>query len=100
MPDWPHAPVHRLDEAGAYMVTAGTYRKAHRFNTGAKLTIVRDRLFETTSELGWALQAWAVMANQAAAVQRTARVDQEQEKNDARRREGVAAAVGTAGAGV
>ena len=27
--DWPHAPVHRLQEAGVFMVTAGTFRKAH-----------------------------------------------------------------------
>jgi hypothetical protein len=26
MRDWPHSPVHRLAEPGAYIVTAGTYR--------------------------------------------------------------------------
>ncbi len=25
MPDWPHNPTHRLDRAGAYIVTAATY---------------------------------------------------------------------------
>jgi hypothetical protein len=30
MADWPHSPVHRLTEAGAYMVTCGTYLKAHQ----------------------------------------------------------------------
>jgi hypothetical protein len=27
MSDWPHSPVYRLAEAGAYMVTCGTYLK-------------------------------------------------------------------------
>ena len=30
---WPHAPMHRLSEAGTYFVTAGTYLKAHHFRT-------------------------------------------------------------------
>ncbi len=27
MRDWPHSPVHRLSEAGAYIVTSSTYLK-------------------------------------------------------------------------
>ncbi len=63
MPDWPHAPIHRLDAAGAYMVTAGTYRKLHVFDTPAKLDLVRGMLFDVAAELDWRLQAWAVLAN-------------------------------------
>jgi hypothetical protein len=29
---WPHTPVHKLGEPGAFIVTAGTYLKAHRFS--------------------------------------------------------------------
>jgi hypothetical protein len=29
---WPHAPTHRLIEADAYMVTAGTYQKQTFFS--------------------------------------------------------------------
>ena len=45
MPDWPHSPVHRLGEAGAYMVTASTYKKQLLFNSASRLTLVRDTLF-------------------------------------------------------
>jgi hypothetical protein len=31
MIQWPHAPVHKLAEPGAFMVTTGTYRKEHHF---------------------------------------------------------------------
>ena len=63
MADWPHAPVHRLDERGAYMVTAGTYRKHHLFAGPHKLGLLRDRLLEHASEQGRRLQAWAVFSN-------------------------------------
>lgn len=63
MTDWPHAPVHRLSEAGAYMVTAGTYRKEHFLSGPERLTLVRDALFACANEFGWHLQAWAVMSN-------------------------------------
>src|SRR3974377_1371019 len=33
---WPHAPVHRLDGLGAYMVTAGTYQKKHHLNASER----------------------------------------------------------------
>jgi len=42
---WPHAPVHRLDEAGVYMVTAGTYRKQRYLNTPRRLDLVMHQLF-------------------------------------------------------
>ncbi len=61
--DWPHAPVHRLDERGSYMVTAGTYHKTDFFNTPEKLSLVRDRLFVLANEHEWRLQAWAILAN-------------------------------------
>jgi len=63
MSDWPHAPVHRLSERGAYMVTSGTYLKKPLLNSGDKLSLVQDKLFFLAEEYGWRLQAWAVMSN-------------------------------------
>jgi putative transposase len=61
--DWPHAPVHRLGEAGAFMVTAGILGKRHLLDTPARLDLVLSLLFGCASEFGWKLQAWAVMSN-------------------------------------
>ena len=63
MPGWPHSPVHRLGDAGAYMVSAATYRKALLFSDAARLSLVQDALFGLAEELGWMLQAWAIMPN-------------------------------------
>ena len=63
MPDWPHAPIHRLSDAGAYLVTAGTYRKIHHLRDAKRLDIVLDALLTTAEEFDWRLQAWAVMSN-------------------------------------
>jgi hypothetical protein len=37
--------VHQLSEAGAYIVTAGTYRKEHFFRSPDKLGFLQTRLF-------------------------------------------------------
>ena len=63
MHSWPHAPPHRLTEAGAYMVTAGTYRKEHWLSSAARLDFFSDLLFAGTEESGWSLHAWAVLSN-------------------------------------
>jgi len=63
MPDWPHSPLHRLTEAGAYMVTAGTYQKAPYFRREQRLTLLCEGLLRLTREHGWQLQAWAVFPN-------------------------------------
>jgi putative transposase len=61
--DWPHAPAHRLEEGGAYMVTCGTYRKEHFFRGPERLSLVSDNLLCLASEFDWRLQAWAVFSN-------------------------------------
>jgi putative transposase len=61
--DWPHAPVHRLDESGVYMVTASTYQKNHFFNAPDRMEILMSRLFECITEFGWQLHAWAILIN-------------------------------------
>ena len=63
MPDWPHAPPHRLSETGAYMVTAGTYQKTHRLWNPQRLDLLQNELLATADEFGWRLAAWAVMSN-------------------------------------
>lgn len=63
MPDWPHSPVHRLSEKGAYMVTSGTYLRSRILDQPEKLSFFQDKMFEISTELGWKLQAWAIMSN-------------------------------------
>jgi REP-associated tyrosine transposase len=62
-PDWPHAPIHRLSERGAYIVTAATLHKLHRFDTPAKLSLLHDSLLRLAAKYGWQLEAWAVFSN-------------------------------------
>jgi hypothetical protein len=63
MPDWPHALTHRLDSAGAYMVTAATYRKEPLFRSAKRLTLLCEQLLELAPQHGWKLEAWAVFPN-------------------------------------
>lgn len=52
MNDWPHGPPHRLAEQGAYMITAGTYGKAHLFDQAGKLDMFRRLFFDGLTEAG------------------------------------------------
>ena len=63
MTDWPHAPVHRLGHGGAFMVTCGTYLKAHHFRGDDRLDLLQDTLLRVADELDWRLQAWAIFSN-------------------------------------
>jgi REP element-mobilizing transposase RayT len=63
MTDWPHAPPHRLTEQGAYMITAGTYRKAHHLNSRVKLDMFQRMLLDGMSGAQWQLHAWAILSN-------------------------------------
>jgi putative transposase len=63
MNDWPHSPPHRLSEQGAYMVTCGTYEKAHFLNTSERLNMLRGLFFGCLEEAGWILHAWALLSN-------------------------------------
>jgi putative transposase len=60
---WPHAPEHRLGEAGTFMVTAGTYQKEHFFNDGSRLRLLHNALLTITNRHEWRLEAWAVFPN-------------------------------------
>ncbi len=63
MRDWPHSPLHRVGEPGAYMVTAGTYRKQPFFAAPDRLDYLCDSLLNFCEKFGWQLQAWAVFPN-------------------------------------
>jgi len=61
--NWPHAPVHRLDAEGVYMVTAGTLYKEHFFKTPEQLTLLENQLLSLAKKYHWQLEAWAVFPN-------------------------------------
>src|SRR2546426_10668718 len=61
--DWPHAPVHRLNSDGIYMVTAATLYKQHLFADPTKLTMLEDGLLSLAKKYGWQLEAWTVFTN-------------------------------------
>jgi putative transposase len=63
MPDWPHSPLHRVEGAGAYIVTAGTYRKESFFRSKSRLTLLCRALLELSRKHSCGLQAWAVFPN-------------------------------------
>ena len=63
MTDWPHSPVHRVYEAGTYMVTAGTYLKQPLFRGADRLRYLCEKLLELAETYQWQLQAWAVFPN-------------------------------------
>ena len=63
MSEWPHSPPHRFFEPGTYMITAGTYLKAHIFNVPEKRSLLMEKLFALSAEFEISLQAWAIMSN-------------------------------------
>ena len=63
MAPWHHAPLHLLLERGAFMVTAGTYRKERHFHDRDRLDFLQDALRAVAGKYGWELHAWAVLAN-------------------------------------
>ena len=63
MTNWPHAPPHWTIEIGTYMITAGTYKKEHHFNSVARLNLLQDTLLELAITYKWSLKAWAVFSN-------------------------------------
>jgi len=63
MGDWPHSPMHRFTDAGAYMVTCGTYLKGHYFRGTERLRYLCESLLRLAADYRWDLQAWAVFSN-------------------------------------
>jgi putative transposase len=60
---WPHAPLHELSAHGTYIVTAGTYKKAHHFQARERLQVLQRGLLSVALDFGWRLEAWAVFSN-------------------------------------
>jgi putative transposase len=61
--DWPHAPVHRFDSDGIYMITGATLHKKAIFHTPEKLSLLEHELLTLAKKYGWQLEAWAVFVN-------------------------------------
>ncbi len=61
--DWPHAPPHRLSEAGVYFITARTHQQRHLLHTPARRDWLLALLQSVFGEQGWHLEAWAVLSN-------------------------------------
>jgi putative transposase len=60
---WPHAPIHKLDTSGVFMMTGATLYKAHHFQSPDRLTYLEDELLKLAKEYHWAFEAWAVFSN-------------------------------------
>ena len=50
-------------EPGAFIVTAGTYLKAHHFKKPSLLDFLQTTLFIEAARFHWQLQAWALFSN-------------------------------------
>ena len=61
--DWPHAPPHRLKEAGVYFVTARAKAQRHLLSTPALRDWFVETLFNLAQRYGWTLEAWAILSN-------------------------------------
>ena len=60
---WAHAPAHKFEVGGTYMLTAGTYRKAQILTTSAHLDYFTSLLQKRAAQFNFELQAWAVFSN-------------------------------------
>jgi putative transposase len=61
--DWPHAPPHRLKEAGVYFVTARAAGQRHLMALPEMRDWFQQSLLELAKHYGWTLEAWAILSN-------------------------------------
>ncbi|CAN5863642.1 transposase [soil metagenome] len=61
--DWPHAPPHRLAQAGVFFVTARCLDKQHYFATPERREYLQESLLVLSARYGWDMEAWAVLSN-------------------------------------
>jgi len=45
------------------MITSGTYKKQHFFNSDERLDFLQKSLLEFAADFGWRMQAWAIFPN-------------------------------------
>ncbi|MFC7337667.1 hypothetical protein ACFQY0_10805 [Haloferula chungangensis] len=55
--DWPHAPPHRLEAAGVYMVTARTKGAAHLLSDDSVKDWFQETLFSIADGFAWKMEA-------------------------------------------
>jgi len=60
---WPHAPPHYFTAHGTYLITAATLHRKPLFDSGTKLDLLRDTIFELAKNYALTLQAWAFFPN-------------------------------------
>ena len=61
--DWPHAPVHRLEDAAVYFVTSSTLYKRLLFSGPERLDLLENEALTLANRYNWQLEAWAVFSN-------------------------------------
>jgi putative transposase len=61
--DWPHAPPHRLAEAGVYFLTARTTDQQHLLARDSMKDWFETKLLKLMDEFQWRLEAWCVLSN-------------------------------------
>jgi putative transposase len=61
--DWPHAPPHRLKDAGVYFVTARAAAQRHLFHSPELRDWFMQALLGLAATYGWTLEAWAILSN-------------------------------------
>jgi putative transposase len=55
--------MHQLTQSGTFIVTAGTYLKAHHFRDRHRLEVLHRGLLTVARDFGWRHEAWAVFSN-------------------------------------
>ncbi len=61
--DWPHAPLHRFNDAGIYFITGATLYKQHFYRSAAALDLLHELLFALAKRFSCELQAWTLFSN-------------------------------------
>jgi hypothetical protein len=61
--DWPHAPPHRLQNAGVYFLTSRALGGRHLLQEPDMRDWFQDLLLALAADFGWKLEAWAILSN-------------------------------------
>jgi putative transposase len=61
--NWPHAPVHRLEDAAVYFITGATLHKQQVFAGADRLDLLEGELLSLALQYHWQIEAWAVFSN-------------------------------------
>ena len=60
---WHHAPIHRTQSTGAYMITGSTLHKEHLFSSSESLDLLESVLQEVVENYRLGIRAWALFPN-------------------------------------